>query len=491
MPVNPSDASERSPFLRSLRSATEGGVTRREFVRGAVVAATSGWMLRRGELTAASVHADDCESAEIRLAPFRFDVTPPPGHSLCGGWIKPVTGVDDALEALGFVLLGCGEPIVLCAVDWTGILNEAHVEWRQALAAAAGTTPERVAVQCVHQHNAPFACLEAQRIVDAQDDLPDIVSPDFFRECLVRARKTVREALKNSRPVSHVAEGQAKVEKVASNRRVSRDGEGRVRAMRGSSCRDERLRALPEGPIDPWLKTLAFYSGDARIATCHYYATHPMSYYGDGRVSSDFVGLARKRRQREDGDGLQLYFTGCAGDVAAGKYNDGSKEARATLSDRIYSAMERSEKSLVRKPLESLEWRTVDLIPAARSSLVAESLGMQIADRSKGVVHRSRPSFMLSWLRRLEKRTPIILSSLGCNHASVLHLPAECFVAYQLRAQKMAPERFVATAAYGDGGPWYIPTKDEYPAGGYEVSVAFCDPALDGLLTQGIRELLA
>src|SRR5207249_10874741 len=85
--------------------------------------------------------------ANLHLAPFRFDVTPPLGHSLCGGWIKPAEAVDDPLFALGFVLLGVGKPIVICAVDWTGLLNDAHVAWRRALAEAAGTSPERVADQ--------------------------------------------------------------------------------------------------------------------------------------------------------------------------------------------------------------------------------------------------------------------------------------------------------------------------------------------------------
>ena len=45
-------------------------------------------------------------AAGLRIATFRFDVTPPIGHSCCGGWIKPVEVVDDTLEALGFVILG-------------------------------------------------------------------------------------------------------------------------------------------------------------------------------------------------------------------------------------------------------------------------------------------------------------------------------------------------------------------------------------------------
>ena len=31
----------------------------------------------------------------VHLSAFRVDATPPMGHSLCGGWIKPVEGVDD------------------------------------------------------------------------------------------------------------------------------------------------------------------------------------------------------------------------------------------------------------------------------------------------------------------------------------------------------------------------------------------------------------
>ncbi|MBW3540893.1 MAG: hypothetical protein KY476_11535 [Planctomycetes bacterium] len=460
--------------------------TRREFLKRSVLATAAGWTLFG---TAAGEERPGV-GGPLHLAPFRFDVTPPIGHSCCGGWIKPIEAVDDPLEAVGFVLLGAGPPIVLCAVDWTGISNEAHLEWRTALAEAAGTTAERVAVQCVHQHNAPFACIEAERIVAAQGDLPHILDLDFHRRTLQQARQAVKDALANSRRITHVATGRGKVEQVASNRRVSRDESGRITAMRGSSCKDPELRALPEGLIDPWLRTVAFYDGTRKVAACHYYATHPMSYYADGRASSDFAGLARKRRQADEPDCLHVYFTGCAGNIAAGKYNDGSKELRPVLTSRVYEGIVRSEAELQPVEIGKVKWRTVELLPPPRDTLSAETLAAAIANKQNAVVARNRPSYMLSWLRRLERRQPIVLSSLSIGGVSLLHLPAECFVEYQLRAQDIGGDRFVATAAYGDGGPWYIPVKEEYPAGGYEVSVAFCDPAVDGLLTAGMRELL-
>src|SRR3954452_4237292 len=100
----------------------------------------------------------------LHLATFRSDATPPSGHPLCGGWIETVRGVDDPLEALGVILLGMGQPIVLCAVDWCALRNEAFRDWRRALARVAHTVPERVVVHCIHQHDAPFVDLEAERL---------------------------------------------------------------------------------------------------------------------------------------------------------------------------------------------------------------------------------------------------------------------------------------------------------------------------------------
>jgi len=465
-------------------------INRRDFGRTTLagsLAASAAWALLPDSLRAETTTA----VGDLKLARFRFDVTPPTGHSLCGGWIQSVVDVDDELEAIGLVLLGAGAPIVLCAVDWTGLLNTAHLKWRETLAEAVGTTPDRVAVHCVHQHNAPFACLDAQKIVAAQGDLPDIVDPEFFADCLQRAKLAAAESLAKARPITHVAGGDSRVEKIASNRRISRNAAGQVQAMRGSATRDEALRAMPEGLIDPLAKTIAFYDGDERIAACHYYATHPMSYYGDGRVSSDFAGLARKRLQAAEPDCTHLYFTGCAGNITAGKYNDGSKPMREILTTRLADALASGLARLQPEPIREVGWNAVDLLPLPNPNLSAQRIEAQIGDPSQSVVNRNRPSYQLAWIRRVESGMPIVISSLHINGLTTLHLPAESFVEYQLAAQEMVPGKLLATAAYGDGGPWYIPTDPEYDCGGYEVSVAFADRAIDPAMKQAIRQVIA
>jgi len=473
----------------SQMSRSSHGLDRRAFLESTLAtAAAGGWSVAAlaGEVETKSAIRGD---GGLQIATFEFDVTPPKNHSLCGGWITPVKAVDDPLLALGFVILGAGKPIVICTVDWTGLLNGAHVAWRAALAEAAATTPDRVAVQCVHQHNAPFACTDSQKLVDGLAGLPVMLNIAYFESCLEAGRKAVRGALARTQPLTHVATGQGKVEKVASNRRFP-GPKGTITQWRGSASKDPVLQKLPEGMIDPWLKTVAFYSGAKKVASLHYYATHPMSYYGDGRVTSDFVGLARRQLQKEEPGCRHIYFTGCAGNIAAGKYNDGSKQARVDLTERMVAGLVASEKSLRPRPINEVGWKTVEIVPEPRKSMVASALEKTIADPKQSVVARCRGAFTLAWIRRCEKKVPIVLSGLSVNDISLLHLPSESFLEYQLRAQKFAPSRFVATAAYGDGGPWYIPVREAYPQGGYEVSVAFCEPSMDPLMTQGIERLL-
>lgn len=456
---------------------------RREFLGWSAAAAVGSGLspsLARGNTTAGNLH----------LATFRFNVTPPMGHSLCGGWIKPVIGVDDPLEAIGYVLLGAGKPDVVCVVDWTGLLNSAHVQWRQALAEAAETTIDRVSVHCVHQHNAPFACLDAEQIVLEQGDLPHIVERDFFTRCLDAGRDAVSKALRQTTTVTHVAHGEARVNEVAGNRRMI-GLDGKVSSQRGSSSKRPEHHAYPEGLIDPMLKTVAFYNQAKKLAACHYYACHPMSYYGDGRVSADFCGLARKQRQEQQPDCMHLYFNGCGGNIGAGKYNDGSKEMRSVLTKRILDAIVASEEQLEPQPIESVRWVTHDILPPVHERFDEEALMRQISDSNQSVKSRNRSSYTVAWIRRVNAEVPITLSALHVNDVSMLHLPSESFVEYQLQAQAAAPGRFVACAAYGDGGPWYIPTADAYLQGGYAVSVAWCDPAIDQILSGGIQELLS
>ena len=68
-------------------------------------------------------------------------------------------------------------------------------------------------------------------------------------------------------------------------------------------------------------------------------------------------GLARESAERKERV-FQVYFTGCAGDVTMGKYNDGTPAARAELAERLLAAMRASAAATRLTPASHVQWRT-------------------------------------------------------------------------------------------------------------------------------------
>lgn len=391
------------------------------------------------------------------------------------------------MEAVGIVLLGCGAPVVLCALDWCEIRNDAYSKWRQVLADAAHTTIERVHIHAVHQHNAPLADIEAEKIIQ-KNNASSSLDLKYFDQCLFKTAEALKASLAKTKKINRVGTGYGRVNQVASNRRIL-DAEGRVKYTRTSATKSREVRDFPEGLIDPTLRTLSFWMGEKPVVAIHYYATHPMSYYGDGMVSADFCGLARRKRQADSPSVFQMYFNGCAGNITAGKYNDGSKGNREILRDRIYLGMTDAWKVTYTSPITKMDVRVEQVKLGARKEKefsLEENL-RQVADSKETKVNRNIAALKLSWLQRREETIGISCLDLGV--ASILNLPGEAFVEYQLAAQEMRPDLFVCVASYGDCGPGYIPTDKAFAEGGYEPTGAFAPPS-EAIITESISKLL-
>jgi hypothetical protein len=408
---------------------------------------------------AASVGARGARGDEnkLTLATFDTEVTIPIGHPCMGGGIAPAKEVVDPLLAHGFVLRGAGKPIVFLALDWCEIRNGAYDHLRAKVASAVDSDATRVMLCALHQHDAPVMDIEAQQLLEKHKAKGAICDLAFIEKAVGRVADAAKACLKNANPVTHIGTGEAKVEKVASNRRYI-DESGKVQYNRMSASRDPKIRAGEEGTIDPMLKTLSFWNGDTPLCGLSAYATHPMSYYGRGGVSTDFVGMARKRRQADTPGVFQMYASGCSGNVTAGKYNDGDPANRAVLAERIYTAMSAAWKATKKAPVKDATFRSIPLTLEARTSdgFSEEALTRRLKDDPKPF-GQCLAALGLSWKKRCDAGKPIDLPVLDFGAATIALLPAESYVEFQLAAQKASPDKFVLVAGYGECGPGYIP----------------------------------
>jgi hypothetical protein len=425
-------------------------------------------------------------AAPVRVATFCCDVTPPLGQPMIAG--DTIATVPQPLLAKGIVLDAGAERYVLCAVDWCELTNGTHRALRHKIALAAGADAARVAVQCVHQHTAPLVDVDAQKLlaeVGAGQLLMDSKVWDGITQRLAAA---VKQSLARFEPVDRVGTGQAKVDRVAATRRVAVEG-GKIR-VRYSTCKEADLRALPEGTIDPYLKTITLARGPKPLVRLHYYATHPQTRYGDGRASSDFPGIAREKLERKE-NVFQIYFTGCGGDVTVGKYNDGSDKCRDELAERLLAGMEASIAATTLAPIGPLRWRTCPLRLTPRTDAghtlaecIARMKDSKAAPSSRAYLGAMRAVF----LQRNEQ--PIELSSLEIGNVYLVHLPGEPMVVFQQYAQQLKPGAFVAVAGYGDCGPGYLCTQRAFREGGYEPTASAVAPESEGVLKKAISALL-
>ncbi len=425
----------------------------------------------------------------IQLTTFKFDITPPVGHPLCAGWYPPAHEIADPLVALGLILVPEGQtPVVLCALDWAELSNGDYDRWREELAAAVGTSPERVAVHCIHAHDTPWPDRDAQDILDAHGCPDVIMAGDWAERVRAQAAQGAAAAMNDLQECSEIGVGEAEVDRIASNRRVMGD-DGKVRAVRWTKTPDPAVRAAPEGLIDPLLKTISFWQGGRALAVLHYYAVHPTSMDGTGIVTPEFVGLARNRHSAESGV-PHIYFTGCGGNITAGKYNDGVADNRELFTARIYEAMTTAQQMSRRQPFKHMRWQVEPVCLPPRADLDEEALLAEIRTAADSAKIHSKAALMLTYLRRRDR--PIPFTCLHLNDRVVIaHLPGETFIEYQLHAQAARPDAFVAVAGYGDLGTGYITLASSFAEGGYEPVDAFVAGESEVLMRAAIDKILA
>ena len=427
----------------------------------------------------------------LRIGLFDVDVSPPVGSPLA---YDPCESVAMSLRASGIVLIGTDKPVVLCSVDWIGIANSAHTQWRADIAKAVGTDIDRVTVHTIHQHDAPFCDFAADAILAERGLAGALFDVKFAQQSITRVARAARDAAHHPLEVTHIGIGEATVEKVASNRRIL-GVDGKVRATRYTACADPKLRLEPEGTIDSRLKSISFWNEKKPLAVLTYYATHPQSYYRRGVANPDFPGMARFLRQVTLNGVPHIHFNGAGGNIGAGKYNDGTEVNRQRLATRLAEGMALAydNTQLTSITADDISWKSVAVAIPPAPHLDEDELSAILDDNTATQLSRKNAATDLAWLRRCQNGAKLSVTRLSLGPATIIHLPGEAVVEYQLYAQQLHPGQFTAVAAYGDYGTGYICLEEHYAQGGYEASqrASRVAPTTEAVLKGAIQSVTA
>ena len=206
-----------------------------------------------------------------------------------------------------------------------------------------------------------------------------------------------------------------------------------------------------------------------------------------------FPGEARAGMQQAHPEVLQIYTTGCAGNVTAGKYNTGAPENRAVLAGRLRDAMEKSWTSTQRTPLTHVEFK-LTLMPLGARDTPEHTEAVLRKQLAEGVrpFARSEAAMGLAWYERVKRGHRVEVPAIEFDPTHVLLLlPAEAYVEFQLFAQECRPESFMMVVGYGECGPGYIPIDRAFDEQDINLNDwAWTPPGSEAVMKAAIREVL-
>jgi len=400
---------------------------------------------------------------------FKIDVTPPVGDYLCGGLHDTSQGVETSLYLRGVIVSANETYYVIGCVDYCYLRGRSQIRFVESLALGAGVPVDQVTLHSNHVHDAPLVDEEGHATVSEYHPEIQFHNEQYFSQVLSDVKKAVKAALSEPGiPIVKVAFSSHAVKQFGSRRPVV-DEDG-LRHIRWSICRDPFVRDQSVGLIDPNLDQVNYYGEDGRpVVSLNFYASHPQVSDGRRLVSSDVVGVALDAFKHKNPGVFAIYFTGCAGNVTAGKYSTADRQQnRQVFGNRLFDAMQYAFEKSNPVPIASIGWK--DSSEHISLSRIDEDQGyfVQVIKSSSSNRDKYLAALKLNRLRSQVSSYPFRISRLIINDINVLFMPSELCVEYQIYS-KLHCDGDLAVAAYGDCYLNYVAIDSAFDQGGYEV----------------------
>ena len=430
----------------------------------------------------------------------RRSVAPPLGIKTAGFYSREgvVTGIDGDLSATVLVLRGLGETVVLAAIDLCMAPQWVVAEWRTWIASAAATRPECVLVNMSHTHSSGALAM---------------TQPEFSyqRELLERYRGMLAERLVEA-TIDAVADLQPA-------RIAAGAGESRVGIQRRETGPDGYvfLGEVPDGPIDPSVGVLRVDRLDGTpIAIAGSYGCHTVVVGPRAPVASpDFPGPMRELVEQTFGAPC-LFLQGGGGDImpcwGMGHETDNTDanerigwmlggevvSVAASLRTHVRRGDRVSIPSLLgpgqtMRPLVPVDGETCTYLGARSRAVELDLVALPTLERAEAILAERRAELdaalagtseravtiarhFVAWAEilvdavRTGRRTaPMEVQAIRVNDIVITAIAAEVFSATTRTIRERSPHAATIALGYSNGVLCYLPTRDAYPAEGWDV----------------------
>ena len=390
---------------------------------------------------------------------YKIDITPPLGIDFIGYHRETgIRNIDEHIYATAYVFESHQTKTVFISIDNIGMLIEDTVTIREQIANELNIPLENIMVVYTHTHSGPETVGDDELIMSYKTTLITNV---------VRAAVIANDNMQPSEVGWNVTLGE-----IGINRRE--------KALDGKA----KMGADVNGVVDKRIGVLAIRSEQTKdlsgiIVFC---TAHPNVLKGDSdKLSADYPGLTREILERTLNCPVAI-VQGAAGNVNA-KYR-GSMEALQQMAYVVSGN--------VLTMLPTITYNSISKLKTISSTLpmklkdIPEPNGIkqmaQLAETHWGVNTDQWFTIMLDKYKRNIRRLTIDLEIqlLQINEGSFSGIPMEPFSETALEIKEKLNNELAFFGGYTNGYIGYLPTKEEYAYGGYEVEL---NPVVYGPVT--------
>ena len=466
--------------------------------------ATLAWALIPALLYAQAPSKTVSESAgpvvpSLQVGFGQSDITPRKPSPMAGYYgVRYSTATHDPLWSKATWLDDGKTQAVLITIDLIATTPWMVQETRSLIQQEHGLEPEAVMISASHSHTGPML-YEPDGLLVGRFGNQEDEAKQYMLELPKRIAESVTLSKQSARPVS-MYHGIGSETNLAFNRRFfMRDGSV---GWNPGKLNPNIVREA--GPTDDGLPIIAFYSESNQLSgLLSSFAIH-LDTVGGSEWSADMPFAMQESLRRVFGDGAHLqYATGCCGDVnhidVRRAFKQGGHGEAARIGTRLAGAVLRQFHELrAARNTQIAVSRAIVKVPVATHTTERSQWAKEILARIEA---KDNPPFMemveAYRIADVEARkdgtidAEVQVISLG-NEVAWVALPGEIFVQLGLAIKLASPFATTSIHELANGSIGYVPTRQAYAQGNYEVVSARCAEGSGELMVdEAIRQLRA
>ena len=414
------------------------------------------------------------EEAGLQVGAAVVDITPPNGTPMAGYYsFRAVEGVLDPIFAKAIVVEQDATQVAIVVVDLAVTNRSIVTEARKRIQVQCGILPERVMISATHTHSGPQlprgSLMDELTRVNSPAGVAYIKSlPDLIAKSVLQAQARLAPAQ------ASVAIGQA--EGISFNRRVLRKGSNEV------IWQPKKINPAietPAGPVDTELGLLVFHSAkntEVPLAALLNFAMHPTSVGSGEKISADYPGvLTRLISERHGADMIGVFANGCCGNINHSNYVKGTRPTTKELGMALADAADAAWSQ--RQPLTTFAPRTRSaMVTLPRRQFTpaeidkAKNIASRMLTEKLGTVPMAEAVCVLETMEKQDVPLEVEVQAIAISEdLAIVALPGEIFVELGLAIKADSPFKNTFIAELANGSMGYVPHREAYAQGNYEV----------------------